>query len=109
MVTEYGMGTDVKSLRLPVDDYSLSDATRRIVDEEQAHITEAAYRRALALVVENRPLLEAFAETLLTREVLDRGDVDRIMGEHRPGRIVTLSPGQPQLAAADPSLPPSGE
>src|SRR5207302_1034404 len=33
MVTDYGMGTSISSRRLPVDDYSVSEASRRIVDE----------------------------------------------------------------------------
>jgi cell division protease FtsH len=109
MVTEYGMGTDVKSRRMPVDDYSLSDATRRVVDEEQAHITEAAYRQSLALVVENRPLLEVFAERLLEREVLERGDIDDIIATHRPARVAHLPAGQPQVAASERLDPESGK
>jgi cell division protease FtsH len=101
MVTEYGMGTDVKSRRMPVDDYSLSDATRRIVDDEQAHLTEAAYRQALAMVMENRPLLDAFAGRLLEQEVLGRADIDRIMREHGPARVAGVPGGEARVAAAE--------
>jgi cell division protease FtsH len=100
MVTEYGMGTELKSRRLPAEDYSMSDATRRQIDEEQNHISEAAYRQALAMIVENRDLLDAFAERLLEREVLERADVDAIMVAHRPRGPVELRPGEPGLAAA---------
>jgi cell division protease FtsH len=100
-VTEYGMGTDVKSRRMPVDDYSLSDATRRIVDDEQAHLTEAAYRQALAMVMENRPLLDAFAERLLEQEVLGRADIERIMREHGPARVAGVPGGEARVAAAE--------
>ena len=82
MVAEYGMGTELKSRRLPVDDYSLSDATRRMVDDEQQHITELAHRRALRLIVDNRSMLEAFAATLLENEVLERSDIERIVAAH---------------------------
>ena len=50
MVTEYGMGTELQSKQLPADDYSMSDATRRSIDEEQQFITDQAHRRALELV-----------------------------------------------------------
>ena len=42
MVAEYGMGTQISSRRMPADDYSVSDATRRMVDEEQQELTDLA-------------------------------------------------------------------
>src|SRR3712207_1886427 len=63
MVTDYGRGTELHSRRLPAGDSSMSDVTRRLIDEEQQHITDLAYRRALAMVMENRPLLEELALT----------------------------------------------
>ena len=82
MVTEYAMGTTVASRRLPADDYSVSDHTRRIVDEEQQEITDLAFRRAHALIGSNRDLLEALAQGLLEREVLEREDISAIVGTH---------------------------
>jgi cell division protease FtsH len=82
MVTEYAMGTTVASRRLPADDYSVSDNTRRIVDEEQQEITDLAYRRAYALISANRDLLEALAQGLLEREVLEREDISTILRAH---------------------------
>ncbi|MBX5468549.1 MAG: ATP-dependent zinc metalloprotease FtsH [Thermoleophilaceae bacterium] len=112
MVAEYGMGTELKSRRLPVDDWSVSDATRRLLDEEQAHITDLAYRRALALIVENRPLLDAFAEHLLQEEVLERDDIDRIMALHRADVLRKMSEqrgGEAQVAASERLEPDAGE
>ncbi|HXD58280.1 MAG TPA: ATP-dependent zinc metalloprotease FtsH, partial [Thermoleophilaceae bacterium] len=83
MVTEYGMGTELMSRRLPPDDYSVSDATRRTLDDEQQHLTDLAYRRALALILEHRELLDALAATLLDREVLERKDIEKIMARYR--------------------------
>src|SRR5689334_15267822 len=59
MVAEYGMGTQIGSRRLPADDYSVSDATRRLLDEEQQELTDLAMRRARRLIEENRDKLEA--------------------------------------------------
>ena len=75
MVTQYGMGTQLESKQLPADDYSMSEPTRRMVDEEQQDLTDLAHRRASRLVAENRTLLEAFAFTLLEKEVLERDDI----------------------------------
>jgi cell division protease FtsH len=47
MVTQYGMGTSLMSRQLPAQDYSMSDATRHSIDEEQQFITDQAHRRAL--------------------------------------------------------------
>jgi cell division protease FtsH len=82
MVTEYAMGTSVSSRRLPADDYSVSDNTRRIVDEEQQEITDLAFRRAHALIGSNRDLLESLAQGLLEREVLEREDISAIVASH---------------------------
>jgi cell division protease FtsH len=83
MVSEYGMGTELMSRRLPPDDYSVSDATRRTLDDEQQHLTDLAYRRALAMILEHRELLDAFSAQLLDREVLERKDIEKIMARYR--------------------------
>jgi cell division protease FtsH len=118
MVTQYGMGTSITSRRLPVDDYSVSEHSRRIVDEEQQEMTDQAFRRARDLIMANRPLLNAFAECLLKQEVIEREDIERFVREHREGRLVAvpdldepqvvegavvreLEPGVPHLAAAE--------
>jgi cell division protease FtsH len=92
MVTDYGMGTTISSRRLPVDDYSVSEASRRIVDEEQQELTDMAWRRADKLIRDNRPLLDAFANRLLTNEVLEREDIEKIVADHRAGKLVTPEP-----------------
>jgi cell division protease FtsH len=83
MVTQYGMGTELQSKQLPAEDYSMSDATRRMIDEEQQYLTDLAHRRATSIVSENRALLEELAFTLLENEALERDDIDRIMASHR--------------------------
>jgi cell division protease FtsH len=105
MVTQYGMGTELASKQLPADDYSMSDHTRRMVDEEQQYLTDLAHRRAMKLVAENRTLLEAFAFTLLENEVLEREDIERIVGAYRGQTVepvpVKLEPGPAEIAAAE--------
>jgi cell division protease FtsH len=87
MVTEYGMGTSISSRRLPTSDYSISENTRRMVDEEQQEIADLAYRRAHALIRGNRDLLEALANALLEREILERHDIAAIVSSHS-GRLL---------------------
>jgi cell division protease FtsH len=96
MVTEYGMGSELQSKRLPADDYSMSDATRRMIDEEQQFIADQAHRRALRLVSENRTLLEAFAFTLLDNEVMEREDIERLVTKYRRESVA-----QPRIAASE--------
>ena len=120
MVTQYGMGTELQSKQLPSDDYSMSDHTRRNVDEEQQYLTDLAHRRALKLVAENRHA----ARGLRLHAARERGAGAR---GHRPdrgglprgpeGRTPSswcgprADPGRPTIAAADaarisPAAPP---
>jgi cell division protease FtsH len=107
MVAEYGMGTHLGSRRLPGDDYSVSDATRRMVDEEQQELTDLAWRRARKLIEANRAALDALAIGLLENEVLERDAIEAIMAEHSPDgarAVVSQLPapgGQAQIAAAE--------
>jgi cell division protease FtsH len=109
MITMYGMGTELASKQLPADDYSMSDHTRRMVDEEQQYLTDLAHRRAAQLVAENRTLLEAFAFTLLENEVLEREDIERLVAVYK-GQTVPLNgapaePGPVDIAAAEGDWP----
>jgi cell division protease FtsH len=107
MVAEYGMGTQLGSRRLPTDDYSVSDATRRIVDEEQQELTDLAWRRARTLIDSHRDALEALAMGLLGNEVLERPRIEEIMAEfgHGDGDSGAVAPltgsGDAQIAAAE--------
>jgi cell division protease FtsH len=108
MITQYGMGTELASKQLPAEDYSMSDHTRRTIDEEQQYLTDLAHRRAHRLVAENRTLLEAFAFTLLENEVLEREDIERMVGAYKggprsdvPPRLKELEPGAARVAASE--------
>jgi cell division protease FtsH len=97
MIDEYAMGTRVKLQR--VEGAELAEATRRLRDEEQAELADAAYRAALALLRDHRRWLDALADELLEREVLERADIDRVLtGLPRPS---TRAVGELGVAAAD--------
>jgi cell division protease FtsH len=78
MVHEYAMGTGFISLRLAGGD-GLSDATRRVSDEEVHELADEAFRAAVELLDAHRLQLDELAATLLAKEVVERGDIDRIM------------------------------
>ena len=104
MVAEYGMGTSMRSRRLAIDDYAISDNTRRLVDEEQADITDVAFRKATRIIEEHRELLEQLAMTLLEREVIERSDIERIVGKKLTPPVEQVErpePGPAQIAAAE--------
>jgi cell division protease FtsH len=92
MVHEYAMGTATGSLRA-IDD-GAAEATRRVRDTEVRELADEAYRAAQKLLDAHRVQLDALAATLLTNEVLEREDIDRIMGDIQkaaPSRIGELS------------------
>jgi cell division protease FtsH len=78
MVHDYAMGTGVTSLRV-ASDSGLSEGSRRVLDEEVRDLADEAFRMALSIIDSHRTQLEALATTLLSNEVLERADIDRIM------------------------------
>jgi cell division protease FtsH len=79
MVHEYAMGTSITSLQVSAEGGAVSDRTRQLRDEEQQHLTDEAMRGAARVIHEHRDKLDALAGALLRNEVLERGDIDRIM------------------------------
>lgn len=82
MIYEYGMGTERASLTGSADEIGISDATRSMRDEEQRVLADEAYREAHRLVSEHQPLLDMLAQRLMDNEVLERSEIEQIMGEH---------------------------
>jgi cell division protease FtsH len=78
MVHDYAMGTAGLG-RSPEGDVRLSETTLRIRDEERQDLVEEARRAALKLIIAHRRHLDALANELLVREVLERESIDRIM------------------------------
>jgi cell division protease FtsH len=80
MVHEYAMGNSSTAQRALGEHDGVSEATKRIRDEERQELAHEAQRAARRLIVANRDKLEAFAQELLENEVLERAAIDRIMG-----------------------------
>ncbi len=92
MVFEYAMGTGSGALRAVTD--GAAEATRRRLDDEVRELADEAFRAAVSIIDTHREQLDALAATLLTNEVLERGDIDRIMGDTpaaAPRRVGELS------------------
>jgi cell division protease FtsH len=105
MVHQYAMGAEATGQRAWVDVQVASEHSRRIQDEEQRELAWEAERAARDLVSTHRRHLEELAQALLDREVLDREDIERILGgvprvERRPGLAL-------RIAAADPGDAPA--
>jgi cell division protease FtsH len=96
MVFEYAMGTGSGSMR--AIDQGAAEATRRVRDAEVRELADEAFRAATSIVDAHRAELDALATTLLSNEVLERKDIDRIMG-HVP-RAAPSRIGQLSVAAA---------
>jgi cell division protease FtsH len=107
MVHEYAMGTGITSLRAAD---SASEATRRVRDEEVRELADEAFRAAIALIDAHRPQLDELAQTLLSNEVLEREDIDRIMGDVPRAASRRIGGGELGIAAAtatSPARPPA--
>ena len=63
----------------------MSERRRERVDAEVTEILEKELARAHELLTGNRPLLEALAEALLARKVLDRAELRTLTGGESHG------------------------
>ena len=80
MVHDYGMGSALSARKIGIEGDELSDMTRRIRDQEENELADEAQRMARDLLMRHRDKLDQLAESLLANEVLERAEIDRIMG-----------------------------
>ena len=104
MVHDYAMGSAGVG-RTPDGDVRLSETTLRLRDEERRELVDEARRAARRLIVSHRAQLDALAAELLSKEVLDRGAIDRVMVgvprlERRPGVGLRVAAAVPMPAPA---------
>src|ERR687885_522681 len=79
MVFEYGMADVVSSRTMRADNYALSEETKRVRDQEQAHLTDDAYDEAQRLLNKHRAALDRIAHALLEKETLDRDELEQLL------------------------------
>jgi cell division protease FtsH len=104
MVHEFAMGTGFTSMRLAGD--VLSEATRRLGDEEVRELADEAFRAAVDMLDFHRRQLDELAATLLAKEVIERGDIDRIMAGVPTARPSRRGSTHIELAASTAVKPP---
>ena len=72
-VSSYGMQND--SFHKPY-----SDETASLIDDEVRQLLQVQYERAQNLLIEKKTELEMLAQELLTKEVLHKSDVEKLIG-----------------------------
>ncbi|KAL9119367.1 MAG: hypothetical protein Q9187_004078 [Circinaria calcarea] len=85
MVTKWGMSTKIGYLYFEEDQQQLhkpfSEETARNIDQEVRRIVDEAYKQCKDLLTEKKKEIGLVAEELLTKEVLGRDDLIRILGK----------------------------
>jgi cell division protease FtsH len=105
MVFEWGMSDLVTSRTLRADNYALSEETKRVRDNEQAHLTDGAYSEAVRLIEKHRASLDRLSQALLERETLMRDEVLLLLADVEPESRASETVGTPRVVV---SLPGEG-
>jgi cell division protease FtsH len=96
MVFEFGMSDTVSSRTMRADNYSLSEATKRVRDEEQARLTDDAYEEAIRLLEKHRAALDRVAQALLEKETLVREELEALLADVEPESRASETVGTPR-------------
>src|SRR5262252_1434446 len=107
MVFEWGMSETVASRTMRADNYALSEATKRLRDEEQAHLTDGAYEEAVRLLRKHRAPLDRIAAALLEKETLVREELQELIADVEPESRASETVGVPRVVASDPGEQPA--
>src|SRR3954464_10467220 len=102
MVFDWGMSDAVSSRTLRADNYALSETTKRMRDEEQAHLTDDAYEEAVRLLRKHRVPLDRVAAALLEKETLVRDELQKLVEDVEPESSASETVGVPRVVAAEP-------
>ncbi len=106
MVFEWGMSDSVASRTMRADNYALSEATKRVRDEEQARLTDGAYEEAVRLLHKHRATLDRVAAALLEKETLVREELQALVEDVEPESRASEAVGVPRVVATDPGSSP---
>ncbi len=107
MVFEWGMSDAVTSRTMRADNYALSEATKRLRDEEQAHLTDGAYEEAVRLLRKHRIPLDRIAAALLEKETLVREELQALVADVEPESSASETVGVPRVVASEPRPAPA--
>lgn len=85
MVTKWGMSKKLGPLHFQDDENKLhkpfAEATAQTIDSEVRRIVDEAYKQCKDLLTEKKAEISLVAEELLSKEVLSRDDMVRLLGE----------------------------
>src|ERR671934_1084828 len=101
MVFEYGMSDTVTSRTMRADNYALSEETKRVRDQEQARLTDDAYRDAVRLLQKHRVSLDRVAAALLQKETLVRDEGLDLLADVQPESRASETVGTPRVVSAE--------
>lgn len=125
MVTIYGMSDKVGNVSFydPTGEYGYqkpySEKTSELIDEEVRNILGKAYNRTKELLLAKKDQVESVAKELLTKEILFKADLERLIGprpyeikEHEvsiiaPESEVVNTNEEAAPVAEDPIVPPT--
>jgi cell division protease FtsH len=96
------MSETVASRTMRADNYALSEATKRVRDEEQARLTDGAYAEAVRLLRKHRVSLDRIAAELLDKETLVRDELQELVKDVEPESRAAETVGVPRVVASDP-------
>jgi cell division protease FtsH len=102
MVFEWGMSDVVTSRTLRADNYGLSEETKRMRDNEQAHLTDGAYAEAVRLIEKHRASLDRLSQALLEKETLMREEVLLLLADVEPESRASETVGTPRAIVSVP-------
>ena len=102
MVFEWGMSDSVSSRTMRADNYALSETTKRLRDDEQAHLTDGAYEEAVRLLRKHRAPLDRIAAALLEKETQVRDELRDLVVDVEPESSASETVGVPRVVAAEP-------
>jgi len=60
-----------------------SEKTSEMIDEEVKNIVESSYKRATKILREHKKILDKLAKRLLEKEVLDRKEIEKVVGVNK--------------------------
>jgi AFG3 family protein len=116
MVTKFGMSPKIGYIYFEEDQQQLhkpfSEETSRNIDLEVKRIVDEAYKKSRDLLTEKKEQVGLVAEELLSKEVLSRDDLVRILGPRPfpdPGEFTKYFGGGPSQTGStiSPPAPPS--
>src|SRR5438874_796402 len=97
MVFEWGMSDVVTSRTMRADNYSLSEETKKLRDQEQARLTDGAYSEAVRLLERHRAALDRLSHAVLEKETLVREEVLHLLSDVEPESRASETVGTPRV------------